>query len=271
MMRAGLSGVVATWAPRYIGADSSGGTVSRVRSSGVSPADWARSQFADLIRDPEFSLAEGALLMSAVIGRRTESDFDPVGQSARLDELAARVGSPTASGVFGSLFMSGRFSGDRTDYYSLENSLLDRVVERGLGIPISLSVIMIDVARRLGTPLVGVGLPGHFVVGVPGSDGIEEFYDPFTPSGPLTRGGCEVLVSRLAGRPIRLNPAVFVAQSPVAVMERMLNNMKSFLVRSQPTAEGAAALNGVMWLRSVLPSIGGSETDEWSRLMAPLN
>jgi hypothetical protein len=54
-------------------------------------------------------------------------------------------------------------------------------------------------------------------------------------------------------------------------MERMLNNMKSFLVRSQPTAEGAAALNGVMWLRSVLPSIGGSETDEWSRLMAPLN
>ncbi|MFM8945417.1 MAG: hypothetical protein ACKOJC_01740, partial [Actinomycetota bacterium] len=83
--------------------------------------------------------------------------------------------------------------------------------------------------------------------------------------------GCEVLVSRLAGRPVRLNPAVFVAQSPVAVMERILNNMKSFLVRSGPTAEGAAALNGVMWLRSVLPSIGGSETDEWSRLMAPLN
>lgn len=240
-------------------------------SSGETPADWARLQFAELIRSPGFSLAEAALLMSAVIGRRTEADFDPVGQSARLDDLAASVGSPTASGVFGSLFLSGRFSGDRSDYYALQNSLLDRVIERGLGIPISLSVVMIDVARRLGTNLVGVGLPGHFVVGVPNVEGIGEFYDPFTPAGPLTREGCEVLVSRLAGRPIRLDPAVFVAQAPVAMVERMLNNMKSFLVRSRPTAEGATALSGVMWLRSVLPSIGGSETDEWTRLMAPLN
>lgn len=223
------------------------------------------------IRGSEFSLADVALLMSAVIGRVSEAEFDAVGQSARLDELAARVGSPTASGVFSSLFISGRFSGDRSDYYSLENSLLDRVLERGLGIPISLSVIMIDVARRLGTHLVGVGLPGHFVVGVPGDDGIEEFYDPFTPTGPLTREGCADLVSRLAGRPIRLSPEVFAPQSAVAVIGRMLNNMKAVLVRSRPTVEGAAALSGVMWLRSVLPAIGRSESDEWSRMMAPLN
>jgi len=254
-----------------MGADSSGGTVGRVRSSSDSAADWARTQFVELLRVPDFSLAEAALLMSAVIGRATEVQFDPVGQSARLDDLAARVGSPTASGVFGSLFMSGRFSGDRADYYSLENSLLDRVLDRRLGIPITLSVIMIDVARRLGTRLVGVGLPGHFVVGVPNATGIEEFYDPFTPAGPLTREGCEVLVSRLAGRPVRLAPEVFGPQSALAVLERMLNNMKAFLVRSGPTADGASALAGVMWLRSVLPSIGRSESDEWSRLVAPLN
>lgn len=210
-------------------------------------------------------------MMAAVVRRVSETDFDPVGQSARLDDLAARVGSPTASGVFASLFASGRLVGDRTDYYSLENSLLDRVLERGLGIPISLSVIMIDIARRLGVRLVGVGLPGHFVVGVPSAGGIEEFYDPFTPTGPLTREGCEILVSRLAGRSVRLAPEVFVPQSPIAVMERMLNNMKANLARQRPGAESATALGGVMWLRAALPTIGVRESEEWSRLVAPLN
>ena len=209
--------------------------------------------------------------MAAVVGRVSEADFDPVGQEARLDDIAAGVGSPTASGVFNSLFVSGRFGGDRDDYYSLENSLLDRVIERGLGIPISLSVIMIDVARRLGIRLVGVGLPGHFVVGVPRDRDLDEFFDPFTPMGPLTREGCRTLVSRLAGRPVRLTPEVFVPQSPVAMLERMLNNMKANLSRRPPGADEASSLSGVMWLRSKLPTIGGSESEEWSQLMAPLN
>ena len=243
-----------------------------MESSAESPANWALREFRRLI-PTDFSLAEVGLLISAAVQGRTEDDFDLVGELARLDELAAHVESPTADGVFSSLFHDLAFRGDRERYYSLENSLIDRVVDRRLGIPISLSVVFIEVARRVGVELIGVGLPGHFVTATVGeSESFPEiFYDAFEPSGPMTRADCARLISRLAGRPIALPSEAFVPMAPVAVVERMLNNMKAILVRQAGSPLAVGALRSVMALRSALPTIGRSETEEWRRLMAPLN
>jgi regulator of sirC expression with transglutaminase-like and TPR domain len=224
-----------------------------------------------MVRRRDFSLAECALLISAAVQGISEPEFDLIGHLARLDDLAAGVPSPTALGVYSHLTRVVGLSGDRENYYAAENSLLDRVLARGRGIPITLSVVMIEVARRVGVPLVGVGLPGHFVVGVPDAGRLVEFFDPFTPQGPMGPADCELLVSRLARRPLRLPPEVFAPQPAIAVIERMLNNLKSILQRQPSSTPAVSALRSVMGLRAELPTIGSAETDEWRRMMAPLN
>jgi len=82
------------------------------------------------------------------------------------------------------LFGRGRFSGNRRDYYDPRNSLLDQVLERQLGIPITLAIVAMEVGRRLGVPLSGVGMPGHFLVGSDGS-----YFDPFHQG---RDAGCQV-------------------------------------------------------------------------------
>jgi uncharacterized protein YbjT (DUF2867 family) len=242
-----------------------------VESSDETPGGWAREQFADMVRRGDFSLAECALLISAAVQGVDESDFDLIGHLARLDDLAAGVPSPTALGVYSHLGRDVGLAGDRENYYALENSLLDQVLLRRRGIPITLSVVMIEVARRVGVPLVGIGLPGHFVVGVPVAGRPVEFFDPFTPQGPMTHADCESLVAKLAGRPVRLPPEAFTPQPAMAVIERMLNNLKALLQRRSPSTSAISALRSVMGLRAEMPTIGSTETDEWRRLMAPLN
>ncbi len=104
---------------------------------------------------------------------------------AALDMLAGECPTPTAVGVARYLFDDGHFVGNRTAYYDWRNSCLDRVIATRTGIPISLSVLMIEVARRVGVKLVGVGMPTHFLVGVAGDP--EVFFDPFTGGRRLDR------------------------------------------------------------------------------------
>lgn len=232
---------------------------------------------------PDFSLGEAALLLSAVC-RRAQSDvdgidrvgsFDLVGQLARLDELAAAVETPTAHGVARHLFASGRFRGNVENYRDPDNSFLDVVLDRGLGLPITLSIVMIEVAFRVGVPLCGVGLPGHFVVGQ--IDGVARiptrFFDPFHGGVELDAEDCRDLVNRLAGRPVAVPPECWYPTSALAVVERMTNNLKAVCLAGVAGGDPTelVMLRAVMWLRACLPSIGGSEREEWLRLVARLN
>ena len=81
---------------------------------------------------------------------------------AGLDNLAALCDQPTLDCVLA--VMRTRLTGVRDDYYNPRNSFLYHVLERGVGLPISLSVVAIEVGRRLDVPIVGVGLPSHFIV-----------------------------------------------------------------------------------------------------------
>ena len=252
--------------------------------------------FRSSVRSSEPALAESALAMAAVIrlamvdagfptGRHDatsgaddrvgDDQFDMVGQLARLDELAASVETPTATGVFRTLFDSGRFRGDTLDYYDPRNSFLDEVLDRGVGIPITLSVLMIEVAARVGVDVRGVGLPGHFVVGE--LDGVARvparFFDPFHGGAILDADGCRALVSRLAGGPVVIPSEAWYPSSNLSIIERMLNNQKAYWMALTRTGDLSAAtvLGAVMWARSCLPHIGDRERGEWMRAIAPLN
>ncbi len=148
----------------------------------------ASEAFAELACEPDPPVEELALGLAAEFG---PVDVDPV--RARLDELAAEVCEvlrrPGADPVRALGRVLGRrhgFSGDAREYDHPDNSMLPTVLERRRGLPITLSVLYVAVARRAGLPLRGVGLPGHFVVGLfvtPG--GRPELLDPFHAGVPI--------------------------------------------------------------------------------------
>src|SRR4029077_19206967 len=133
-----------------------------------------RERFASLIASPSCDLAHASL----EIARIAYPDLDPAPTLEGLDTLAAalrpRLGAATAPGdaarLLGRyLFEECGFRGNRTEYYDPRNSFLNDVLERRTGIPISLSVLAIEVGRRLGLRLEGVGSPGHCLVRVAGA------------------------------------------------------------------------------------------------------
>lgn len=234
---------------------------------------FALEEFARIIAAPSFSVGEASLVMSWSIQETAGSvPFDVLDHLAALDDLAGAVPTPTAAGVADFLFGGdGLFRGNTESYYDPANSFLDHVLRSGFGIPISLSVIMIEVGARLGVPLAGIGLPAHVVVGEFDGGRIDRFFDPFDRGRVLDRAGCRALVSRLAGRTVVIPEASFDPMSNLALLERMLNNLKAIYAARSEDLSAVRALARVMTLRSMLPGVGDTETNERFRLAAPLN
>jgi regulator of sirC expression with transglutaminase-like and TPR domain len=125
------------------------------------------------------------------------------------------------------------FHGNEQDYSAPENSFLDTVLERKTGLPIALSVVYLEVARRAGIPLYGVSFPGHFLVACqPGEHKL--VLDPFHGGGVLTEAGCEALLRRMAPQ-LKFEPAM-LAPAPVELIAfRMLSNLQRiYLEREEP-------------------------------------
>lgn len=161
---------------------------------------------------------------------------------ADLDGLRQRL--------FGELGLRGATS----DYYDPDNSFLHRVMARRVGIPITLSVLAIEVGWRAGVPLEGVGMPGHFLVRVPHS-GV--YLDPFAGGAILTEAGCEARFreSTGAGAEVAFGPHLLPSVGPHAILGRMLANLASIyqLRRSGKDLE---------WVARMQLSLPGAGTDE---------
>ena len=179
------------------------------------------NRWCGIVRLPEeeLPLDEAALL----IGAHANPDLDVSAQLRRLDGLADLVGEPGTDGVCRLLFDTMGFRGDREAYDDPRNSYLDQVLDRRVGIPISLSVLLIEIGRRCGTVLEGVGLPGHFLVRDPGSPGL--FIDPFSRGRRLDRAGCEEVLRAAAGPDATLGPGMLARTGPRATLARMLTNL----------------------------------------------
>lgn len=121
------------------------------------------------------------------------------------------------------LFEQNGFHGSRTDYYNAANSHLDRVIDDREGLPITLSVLYMTLAQRLGINVVGVGLPGHFVVRHEPEEGTSQLIDVFDRGKRLTRDEADRMVRELTGRPAQ--DIHYVAAKPEEILHRMLINL----------------------------------------------
>ncbi|MCI0401509.1 MAG: tetratricopeptide repeat protein [Gammaproteobacteria bacterium] len=184
--------------------------------------------------DEDINLAEAALLIARI--EYPDLEMDPY--LRRLDELAAAVGAHlreddslvrTIAEMNRYLFEELGFTGNREDYLDPRNSFLNDVIERKLGIPISLSVIYLEVGQRLGLPLVGVSFPGHFLVKLCLDSG-EIVLDPFSGGLSLGKQDLEQRLKNLVGEDDPFEPdleRLLSAASKKEILVRMLRNLKS--------------------------------------------
>ena len=147
-------------------------------------------------------------LARGVDGARRSTD--PVGRLHRLREY---------------LFVEQGFAGNREDYYDPRNSFLNDVLDRRQGIPITLSLVLVEVGKRLGIAVEGIGLPGHFIAGARLGDS-QILLDPFNAGALLTPEACEELVGRALGRKVALKPENFAGVTRRQFLARMLANLK---------------------------------------------
>ena len=184
--------------------------------------------------------------------------LDVEGHLGSLDALAEEV----AAGMTGQsspaeqsselgryLFQAQGFRGNSGDYYSPDNSFLNRVLETKTGIPISLSLLFLEVARRIGLRCRGVGLPGHFLVGLEGHD---LYLDPYNAGNLLTGEGCRSLVHELFGDRMAWNDEFLVPYTKYDFLFRMLNNLK---VIYEQNGEFPKALGAIQRMRIVSPGL----------------
>lgn len=230
-----------------------GRTVDRVQRSEIGDRV---APFADAVLSPDATLDELTLLLSKAL----QPDLDVIGAMTELDVLAADVRTPTRDGVLRFLSTDAGFVGDRTEYHRWENSCLDHVLAQRSGMPITLAVVAVEVARRVGVHLAGVGLPGHFLVGDP--DDPRWFADPFHGRTDLSRDDCRNLlviqgVSRWSDRFLEPSP-------PRHVVARILNNLKLSCERRDDPVRLAV----VMQARQALPEFADEHGDAMLALAA---
>jgi regulator of sirC expression with transglutaminase-like and TPR domain len=119
------------------------------------------------------------------------------------------------------------FAGNREWYSDVRNSLLNLVLERRLGIPITLALVYIEVARRAGVVVHGVAFPGHFLLRVPARTRAEDLIlDPFNGGALMTEPDCRLLLSSHMGDDVRFEAALLRPCSAADVVGRLLNNLK---------------------------------------------
>ncbi len=206
----------------------------------------------------DFDVAQAALLFA----RAEYKDLKPEAYLDKLEALAegarSRLASPTDLGAalttLGKyLFDEWGFRGNLEDYYDPRNSFLNEVLDRLVGIPISLGLVYTEVGRRAGLPLAGVGFPGHFLVGA--DDGIFRFYvDPFHGGRIMAEGELGPLLGEVLGPSATLEPAFLRPVTPSQFLSRMLNNLKAIYLRRGDLPSALTAQEFLVILNPAAPS-----------------
>jgi regulator of sirC expression with transglutaminase-like and TPR domain len=125
------------------------------------------------------------------------------------------------------LFDEASLRGNRDDYYDPRNSFLNDVLDRGLGLPITLSILYMEVAKRVGFPVSGVGMPGHFLLKHYGPEGGEMLIDCFNGGDILSRQECQSRLNEIYSGEMTLRPEFLHPISGRQILMRMLNNLKA--------------------------------------------
>ena len=184
------------------------------------------AKFASLVTGPPAALrldVACGLMGAAFTGH--DNGFEVV---RRLDELADMCVDRSLTGILA--VMRGRVAGNREDYNDPRNSFIDQVLLRGVGLPITLSVVAMEIGRRIDVPIVGVGLPSHFIV----REATRDLYgDAFNDGAIYDRAGIVAAWSRLVGEGHAFDELHLRPVSERVILIRMLNNLRGQYVRNK--------------------------------------
>lgn len=221
-------------------------------------------RFTHAALSPDPDLAIGALMIARIEYPRLDAGpyldrLDALGREARLRVESAQLLRDTPhradperyAGVMALnqyLFTELRFIGNSVQYQDPRNSFLNEVLDRRTGIPITLAVLYMEVARRAGLPVDGVNFPGHFLLRCPARRGVAEtddlIIDAFHSGALLSEDACRVLLRRHNGAEAVLESRIFAHATKPQILARMLLNLKRLYVQmcSFPQARAATEL-----------------------------
>jgi len=192
---------------------------------------------------PEIEDERLDLLRAALTFARLEyPELDVERYVSRLEEIAVRVaakipetGDPAQSiaAVNQVLFQEEMFRGNSVDYYNPRNSYLNDVLDRRLGIPITLALLYMEVGRRVGFPLLGVGMPGHFLLKHYDAGGHSLLIDAFDRGQVLSEEDCKKKLNQIYSGQLALRPEFLLPVTRRQMLTRMLNNLKVIYLESR--------------------------------------
>lgn len=224
--------------------------------------------------DEELDLLQGALL----IARDAYPGLDVARYASEIDRLAAAVrgralrGLPLerqAAVLSEHLYGHCKFRGNSEDYYDPRNSFLNDVLDRRLGIPITLAIVYVEVARRVGVRASGVAFPGHFLVRLDRPEEGPLFIDPFGGGALLDHEALQELLRRAAGPDKTLEPSHLRAASVRSILVRMLMNLRAIYATRGEYAQLLVVLDRII---DLVPDASTELRDRgllWAKLGAP--
>ncbi|MBD2610947.1 MAG: SirB1 family protein [Nostoc sp. ZfuVER08] len=214
----------------------------------------ARQYFYQEIQqaDEEINLAKAALY----IAQEEYPDLDPEEYLNTLDTMAweleerlpqERYPLRMIQTINQYIYEDLGFSGNKIDYYDPRNSYLNDVIDRRLGIPITLALVYLEIARRIDFPMVGIGMPGHFLIR-PDLPDMEIFVDAFNSGEIIFAEDCQERLSQLYQQPVTLQPEFLAVVTNRQFLARMLTNLKFIYLKQQKLEKTLGAVERILLL-----------------------
>jgi hypothetical protein len=195
-------------------------------------------------RLPQLAAADRLAESCLLIGTFVEPDLDGFEYLGRLDRMAAQVAGNTHLALRRVVSIYEGIGGNVEDYGNVDNSFLHRVLDSRRGLPITVSVIWIEVGRRAGLDMQGVGLPGHFLVFAAG-----QLVDPFHFGEAIGADEAGVLVAEAFGGQPRLEPAWLAPVDSTSIVKRILTNLEANYTQAEDNVN-------VGWVKACLEALG---------------
>ena len=203
------------------------------------------------LEDEQIDLAKGALL----IAKNAYADLDIEVYLQQLNQMAEELQlqidpeadtSEQINRLNRYLFEAQGFAGSSQEhYYDARNSYLNEVLERKIGIPITLSVVYMEIAKRIGLPLVGVGFPGHFIVK---HSTLETVIDPFEKGQILSDEDLSERLTQIFREPVSMHPRFLQAVTNKEILARMLRNLRQIHFREGAHQKAVSSAEQITWL-----------------------
>lgn len=145
------------------------------------------------------------------------------------------------------LFDDLGFRGNSSNYYDPRNSFLNEVIDRRTGIPITLSVVYLEIAKRIDFPMVGIGMPGHFLIR-PDFEEVGIFVDAFNQGEILFEQDCQERLSQVYQQSMKLEPQFLAPVSKKEILLRMLTNLKLIYINNQQLSKALTTVEQILML-----------------------